>query len=70
MIANVKTEENFRLTAELMAELSNKEDTSELMAIIEMREDKLENVPISEKPFVIMQRYNRARVIKIALGKR
>lgn len=54
MIANVKTEENFRLTAELMAELSNKEDTSELMAIIEMREDKLENVPISEKPFVVL----------------
>lgn len=54
MIANVKTEENFRLTAELMAELSNKEDTSELMAIIEMREDKLENVPISEKPFIVL----------------
>ena len=47
MIANIKTDENFCLTAELMNDLSNKDDTSELMAIIEMREDKLENVPLS-----------------------
>ena len=54
MIANVKTEENFCLTAELMNDLSNKDDTSELMAIIEMREDKLENVPLSENPFIVL----------------
>ncbi|MCI7350660.1 MAG: hypothetical protein MSH60_07910, partial [Ruminococcus sp.] len=54
MIANVKTEENFCLTDELMNDLSNKEDTSELMAIIEMREDKLENVPLSENPFIVL----------------
>ena len=29
MIANVKTDENFCLTAELMIDLSNKDDTSE-----------------------------------------
>ena len=54
MIANVKTDENFCLTAELMNDLSNKDDTSELMAIIEMREDKLENVPLSENPFIVL----------------
>ena len=54
MIANVKTDENFCLTAELMNDLSNKDDTSELMAIIKMREDKLENVPLSENPFIVL----------------
>ena len=54
MISNVKTEENFCLTGELMSELSNKDDTSELMAIIEMREDKLENVQLSDNPFIVL----------------
>lgn len=54
MIANVQTEENFCLTAELMKNLSNKDDTSELMAIIEMREDKLENIPLSDNPFIVL----------------
>lgn len=54
MIAKVKTEENFCLTAELMKDLSHKEDTSELMAVIEMREDRLENVPLSENPFIVL----------------
>jgi TrmH family RNA methyltransferase len=54
MIKNVRTKENFCLTAELMAELSNKEDTSELMAIIEMREDSLESVQLSDKPFIVL----------------
>lgn len=54
VISSVKTEENFVLTPELMKDLSGKEDTSELMAIIEMREDKLESVPLSKAPFIVL----------------
>lgn len=54
MIANVATDGNYWLSAELMKELSGKEDTSELMAVIEMREDKLEKVRLSENPFIVL----------------
>ena len=54
MINQVHTDLNFCLTPDLMKELSGKEDTSELMAVIEMREDKLENVPLSENPFIVL----------------
>lgn len=54
MINKVNTELNFCLSPELMKELSEKEDTSELMAIIEMREDKLDNVMLSENPFIVL----------------
>ena len=54
MINKVNTELNFCLSPELMRELSEKEDTSELMAIIEMREDKLDNVMLSENPFIVL----------------
>lgn len=54
MIATVKTEVNYTLTAQLLKELSGKEDTSELMAIIEMREDRLENAALSENPFIVL----------------
>ena len=54
MIARVTTEVNYVLMPELMKELSGKGDTSELMAIIEMREDNLENVSLSEKPFLVL----------------
>lgn len=54
MIRNVRTEENYWLTAELMQELSDKEDTSELMAVIEMREDRLDTIPLSENPFIVL----------------
>ena len=47
MIETVKTEVNYTLTAQLLKELSGKEETSELLAIIEMREDRLENVALS-----------------------
>ena len=53
-ISSVKTQGNFVLTPELMKDLSGKEDTSELMAIIEMREDRLENVPLSKTPFIVL----------------
>lgn len=54
MIASVPTQENFVLSAELMAELSGKEDTSELMAVIEMREDRLGEAALSETPFIVL----------------
>lgn len=54
MIKAVNTDSNFCLTPELMRDLSGKEDTSELMAIIEMREDKLDNVTLSENPFIVL----------------
>lgn len=54
MIDQVHTDLNYCLTPDLMKELSGKEDTSELMAVIEMREDKLDNVPLSENPFIVL----------------
>lgn len=37
ILASVETAVNYRLTEELMAELSGKEDASELMAVVEMK---------------------------------
>lgn len=54
MIRKVKTEMNYCLTAELLSELSEKEDTSELMAVIEMREDSLENIKFQKTPFLAL----------------
>lgn len=54
MINKVHTDMNFCLMPDLMKELSGKEDTSELMAVIEMREDRLENVELSENPFIVL----------------
>ena len=54
MIDQVDTDRNYCLTPELMAELSGKEDTSELMAVIEMRDDRLDGVPLSETPFLVL----------------
>ncbi len=54
MLAQVHTDKNFCLSPELISKLSGKEDTSELMAIIEMREDKLDTVPLSENPFIVL----------------
>ena len=54
MINKVNTDMNYCLTPELMKELSGKEDTSDLMAVIEMREDELEQVTLSEKPFIVL----------------
>ena len=54
MIATVPTEVNYVLTPELLKDLSGKEDTSELMAVIAMREDRLENVPLSDNPFIVL----------------
>ncbi len=54
MIHQVDTDINYCLTPDLMAELSGKEDTSELMAVIEMRDDRLDSVPLSETPFLVL----------------
>lgn len=54
MIAKNQTEMNYCLTAELMRDLSGKEDTSELMAVIGMREDRLEEVALSKTPFLVL----------------
>lgn len=54
MIEKVDTEVNYWLTAELMDELSGKEDASELMAVIEMREDRLDAVQLSDNPFIVL----------------
>lgn len=54
MIKNVPTQLNYCLAPELMAELSGKEDTSELMAVIQMRDDRLENIPLSNVPFIVL----------------
>lgn len=54
MLETVKTEVNYTLSAQLLKELSGKEDTSELLAIIEMREDKFENIPLSDNPFIML----------------
>ena len=54
MINNVHTDNNYCLMPELMKELSGKDDTSELMAVIEMREDRLDQVALSENPFIVL----------------
>lgn len=54
MLARVPTQVNFELTAELMAELSGKTDTSELMAVVHMREDSLETLRFSPCPVVAL----------------
>ncbi len=54
MIDTVPTEENYCLTPELLQELSGKTDASELMAVIEMRTDRLESVPLSDNPFIVL----------------
>lgn len=50
----VKTDINYELTKELMADLSSKEDTSELIAIIKMREDTIEQFQLSNTPLLVL----------------
>lgn len=54
LLRTVGTEVNYRLTEELLEELSGKTDTSELMAVIEMREDRLKESDLSENPFIVL----------------
>lgn len=50
-IASNKTQENYCLTDELMAELSGKTDTSELVAIFEIKKAKLK---FSKNPIIVL----------------
>lgn len=42
IIQTVETEKNYELSAELMRELSDKEDTSELLLVVKMKPDELD----------------------------
>ena len=54
LLATVKTQVNYQLTAPLMAELSGKTDTSELMAVAAMRPDDLSLLPLPENPCLVL----------------
>jgi TrmH family RNA methyltransferase len=54
ILGTVKTEINYELTASLMADLSNKEDTSELLAIVKMREDSYDQFHFSNNPILAL----------------
>ena len=54
LLRTVGTQMNYRLTGELLGELSGKTDTSELMAVVEMREDKLQESYLSNNPFIVL----------------
>lgn len=54
ILKSVKTDINYELTASLMADLSNKEDTSELLAIVTMREDSFEQFHFSDNPILAL----------------
>lgn len=49
-LQSVRTDVNYELPPDLMAELSGKTDTSELMAVVRMREDDLGRLPICASP--------------------
>ncbi len=57
ILETCKSDINYGLTKDLMADLSNKEDTSELMAVIKMREnnpDLLNPSPASDNPVYVL----------------
>lgn len=54
LLETVRTQENFALTAPLMAGLSGKTDTSELLAVVKMREEKPDQIPLSDNPVLVL----------------
>ena len=54
LLRTVRTEQNYELTAALMADLSGKADTSELMAVVRMRRDDFSQLRLSENPFLVL----------------
>lgn len=54
ILKTVKTDLNYELTAQLMADLSGKEDTSELIAVIRMRDDNFDQLNLSENPIIAL----------------
>ena len=54
ILNSVQTDVNYELSADLMADISSKEDTSELLAIVRMREDDLSALKLSENPLLVL----------------
>lgn len=56
ILRNTSTEENYRLSNQLLDELSDKTDTSELMAIVQMREEEaiLKTLEITDSTFMVL----------------
>lgn len=54
MLRDVETAENFRLSPELMDELSGKDEASELMAVVNMRQSRAELSGLSESPLLVL----------------
>lgn len=54
LLDSVKTELNYQFSGELMKELSGKEDTSELLAIVEMKDISMNQLPLSDNPFIVL----------------
>ena len=54
IIKSTKTEINYELPLNLMAELSGKEDTSELIALINMRDDNISQFKLSDNPLLAL----------------
>ncbi len=50
----VKTEVNYALRSDLLAELSSKEDTSELLAVIKMKNDDFSRIKLSDAPLIAL----------------
>lgn len=50
----IKTDVNYALRSDLLAELSSKEDTSELLAVIKMKNDDFSRIKLSEKPLIAL----------------
>ena len=54
MIHTIKTEKNYLLTADLMRDISGKEDTSEILAIVKMRDACLSEIILPEIPLLAL----------------
>lgn len=54
ILKSIKTDFNYELTAQLMVDLSDKDDTSELMAVVKMRDDNLEKIHFSKNPIIAL----------------
>ena len=53
-LSTVKTEVNYALRSDLLAELSSKEDTSELLAVIKMKNDDFSRIKLSKSPLIAL----------------
>lgn len=53
-LSTVKTEVNYALRSDLLAELSSKEDTSELLAVVKMKNDDFSRIKLSKSPLIAL----------------